>query len=39
MARFLTLDHNDCGDNAFDGRNVEKKNIIFLKGCNDWRRG
>jgi hypothetical protein len=39
IAGFLTLDHDDCGDHAISGRNVEKKNIVFLKGCKDWRRG
>jgi hypothetical protein len=39
MARFLMLDHDDCGDHAISGRNVEKKNIIFLRGCKDGRRG
>jgi hypothetical protein len=39
VAGFLTLDHDDCGDHAIGGRNVEKKNIIFLRGCKDWRRG
>jgi hypothetical protein len=36
---FLPLDHDDCGDHAIGGRNVEKKNIIFLRGYKDWRRG
>jgi hypothetical protein len=36
---FLTLDHNDCGDDAMGGCNVEKKNVVFLRGCKDWRRG
>jgi hypothetical protein len=36
---FLTLDHDDCGDHTIGGRNVEKKNVIFLRGCKDWRRG
>jgi hypothetical protein len=39
IAGFLTLDHDDCGDHAISGRNVEKKNIVFLKGYKDWRRG
>jgi hypothetical protein len=39
MAGFLTLDHDDCGDHTIGGRNVEKKNVIFLRGCKDWRRG
>jgi hypothetical protein len=32
VARFLTLDHDDCRDHTIGGRNVEKKNIIFLRG-------
>jgi hypothetical protein len=39
VARFLTLDHDDCGDHAISGCNIEKKNVIFLRGCKDWRRG
>jgi hypothetical protein len=39
VARFLMLDHDDCGDHAIGGRNVEKKNIVFLRGYKDWRRG
>jgi hypothetical protein len=38
VAGFLTLDHDDCGD-TIGGRNVEKKNVIFLRGYKDWRRG
>jgi hypothetical protein len=39
VAGFLTLDHDDCGDHTISGRNVEKKNVVFLRGCKDWRRG
>jgi hypothetical protein len=39
VAGFLTLDHDNCGDHVISGRNVEKKNIVFLRGCKDWRRG
>jgi hypothetical protein len=39
MAGFLTLNHDDCGDHMIGGRNVEKKNVVFLRGCKDWRRG
>jgi hypothetical protein len=39
VAGFLTLDHDNCGDHAIGGRNVEKKNIVFLRGYKDWRRG
>jgi hypothetical protein len=35
VARFFTLDHDDCGDHVIDGRNVEKKNIVFLRGYKD----
>jgi hypothetical protein len=35
VARFITLDHDDCGDHAIGGRNVEKKNVIFLRGYKD----
>jgi hypothetical protein len=26
---FIMLDHNDYGDHAIGGHNVEKKNVIF----------
>jgi hypothetical protein len=39
MTGFLTLDHDDCGDHAISACNVEKKNVVFLRGCKDWRRG
>jgi hypothetical protein len=39
VAGFLTLDHDDCGDHVIGGCNVEKKNVVFLRGCKDWRRG
>jgi hypothetical protein len=32
MAMFLTLDHDDYGDHAIGGRNVEQKNVVFLRG-------
>jgi hypothetical protein len=35
VARFITLDHDDCEDHTIGGRNVEKKNIIFLRGYKD----
>jgi hypothetical protein len=38
MAGFLTLDHDNYRDHADGGRNVEKKNVIFLRGYKDWRR-
>jgi hypothetical protein len=39
VARFLALDNDDCGDHAIGGRNVEKKNVVFLRGYKDWRIG
>jgi hypothetical protein len=36
---FLTLDHDNCRDHAVGSCNVEKKNIVFLGGCKDRRRG
>jgi hypothetical protein len=39
VARFLTLDHDNCGDHAISGRNIEKKDIVFLRSSKDWRRG
>jgi hypothetical protein len=39
MAGFLTLDHDNYRDHVVSGRNVEKKNVIFMRGCKDWRRG
>jgi hypothetical protein len=39
VAGFLTLDHDNCRDHVVGGRNVEKKNIVFLRGCKDRRRG
>jgi hypothetical protein len=39
VAGFLTLDHDDYGDHAIGGRNVEKKNIVILRGYKDWWRG
>jgi hypothetical protein len=39
MARFLTLDHDDCRDHAISGRNIEEKDIVFLRSSKDWRSG
>jgi hypothetical protein len=39
VAGFIMLDHDDYGDHAIGGRNVEKKNVVFLRGCKGWRRG
>jgi hypothetical protein len=36
---FLTFDHDNCRDHAVSGRNVEKKNVVFLRGYKDRRRG
>jgi hypothetical protein len=38
MAGFLTLDHNDCGDHTDGGCNVEKKDVVFLRSSENWRR-
>jgi hypothetical protein len=39
VAGFRTLDHNDCGDHAISGCNIEKKDVVSLRSCKDWRRG
>jgi hypothetical protein len=39
MARFLALDHDDCGDHTISGRNIEKKDVVSLRSSKDWRRG
>jgi hypothetical protein len=39
VAGFLTLDHDDCRDHAISGRNIEEKDIIFLRSSKDWWRG
>jgi hypothetical protein len=39
LARFLTLDHDDYRDHAISGRNIEEKDIIFLRSSKDWWRG
>jgi hypothetical protein len=39
VAGFLTLDHDDCGDNVISGRNIEERDIVFLRTSKDWRRG
>jgi hypothetical protein len=36
---FLTLDHDDYGDHAISGRDIEKKGVISLRSSKDWRRG
>jgi hypothetical protein len=35
VAGFLVLDHDNCGDHTIGGSNVEKKNVIFLRGYKD----
>jgi hypothetical protein len=32
---FLTLDHDDYGDHAISGCNIEEKDIIFLRSSKD----
>jgi hypothetical protein len=39
VAGFLTLDHDHCGDHAIGVHDVEKKKVVFLRGCKYWRRG
>jgi hypothetical protein len=39
VAGFLTLDHDDCGDHVISGRNIEGRDIVFLRSSKDWRRG
>jgi hypothetical protein len=39
VAGLLTLDHDDCRYHAVGGRNVEKENVIFLRGYKDRWRG
>jgi hypothetical protein len=36
LVRFLTLDHDDCRDHAISGRNIEEKDIVFLRSSKDW---
>jgi hypothetical protein len=35
VVRFLTLDHDDCGDHTISGRNIEEKDIVFLRSSKD----
>jgi hypothetical protein len=35
VAGFLTLDHDDYGDHAISGRNIEEKDIVFLRSSKD----
>jgi hypothetical protein len=39
VAGFLTLDHDDCRNHAISGRNIEEKDIVFLRSSKDWWRG
>jgi hypothetical protein len=32
---FFTLDHDDCGDHAISGCNIEEKDIVFLRSSKD----
>jgi hypothetical protein len=32
---FITLDHDDCGDHTISGRNLEEKDIVFLRSSKD----
>jgi hypothetical protein len=36
---FLTLNHDDCRDHAISGRNIEEKEIVFLRSSKDWWGG
>jgi hypothetical protein len=35
MARFLALDHNDCGDHTVGSCNIEKNDVIFVRSSKD----
>jgi hypothetical protein len=35
VAGFLTLDHDDCRDHAISGRNIEEKDLVFLRSSKD----
>jgi hypothetical protein len=35
VAGFLMLDHDDCGDHAISGCNIEEKDIVFLRSSKD----
>jgi hypothetical protein len=35
VARFLTLNHDDCRDHAISSRNIEEKDIVFLRSSKD----
>jgi hypothetical protein len=39
MAGFPTLDHDDCRDHVISGRNIEEKDVVFLRSSKDRRRG
>jgi hypothetical protein len=35
VAGFVTLDHDDYRDHAIGGRNIEEKDIVFLRSSKD----
>jgi hypothetical protein len=35
VAGFLTLDHDDCRYHVISGRNIEEKDIVFLRSSKD----
>jgi hypothetical protein len=39
VAGFLTLDHDDCRDHAICGRDIEEKDVVFLRSRKDWWGG
>jgi hypothetical protein len=39
VVRFLTLDHDDSRDHMISGRNIEEKDVVFLRSSKDGRRG
>jgi hypothetical protein len=39
VAGFLMLDHDDCRDHVISGRNIEEKDIVFLRSSKDGRKG
>jgi hypothetical protein len=39
VAWLLTLDHDNRGDHAICGRNVEIEDVVLLLSGEDWRGG
>jgi hypothetical protein len=35
VTRFVTINHDDCGDHTISGHNIEKKDIISLRSNKD----